>query len=255
MNIPKFTLAVDCDDVLVNTAGKWVKQILLNDKIIKHIPDASIKHALSSHPMNRVEFKISSHFNPEKENNDWLNPELESLMFNVFFKDPKFYDDLKPSNYVRALEYLSVIDSVESINIITSCMDISHPVTASKIRFLDRIFKDIKKKTTVRYFLTEKGETKSSVLNNHNIEYTTFVDDHLDNIIDVISNTNSKEKEFLIPRYRYNLNFPMNREKILLHQPNILWFDNDMHLSENNENLVDKLYNHSDFKKMNLNWN
>jgi hypothetical protein len=248
---PKFVIATDCDDVLVNTAGKWIQHILSDDALLKQIPEESVRYAISSHPMNREDFDISSHF----KSGDWLDAGLKKKMLDKYFMDSKFYDDLNPSAYTIALKQMVRMGVIDSIWIVTSCIDLKYPVTGSKVRFLERVFGELKLEVPIHYVFTESGETKSHAINEREIKYSSFVDDHVANIRDVIVNTDSKDKEFLIPRYRYNVELPDAAELTEKHGANIVWFDNDMILDSASNMLCDKLYDHSEFKKFQLAWN
>ena len=246
---PKFIIAADCDDVLVNTAGKWVRSILSDQSLASEIPKEAIDAAARAHPMNREKFDISSHFSP----GDWMTKELHQRMLDAYFHDSEFYDDLHPSSYCRALKQMAQMGTVEAIWVVTSCVDIRLPVTRSKARFLDRVFDEIRSHTTVKYIFTQQGETKAEAINSMEIKYNSFVDDSVANIVDVIKNTESRGKEFLIPRYRYNLQVPDMPTLVGQHRANIVWFDNDMILEQ--DRLVDRLHDHSEFDKFKLNWN
>ena len=245
----KFRIATDCDDVLVNTAGKWVRRILSDDSIVSKIPPEALKRAAERHPMNREEFDITSHFGT---NQSWLTPELKKAMLDKFFLDPTFYDSLPPSSYARGLRAMCESDLVEGVWVITSCVDLKYPVTASKIRFLKRLFDDLRLKTEIHFIFTEHGETKAQAINDREIRYHSFVDDHITNIHDVIANTDSREKEFLIPRYGYNIRTPEVSAMVSVQDSKVLWFDNDLVLKD--EILYDAVEDHSDFDRFKLNW-
>lgn len=246
----KFVVAVDCDDVLVNTAGKWVRSILSDDGLVAEIPREAVESVSKSHPMNREEFDITSHFGPGPM--DWLTPELKQKMLNKFFHDPEFYDNLPASSYAQGLRTMCQNDLVESVWVITSCVDLAYPVTASKLRFLKRLFDDLRVKSEIHFVFTEKGETKAQAINERQIPYHSFVDDHLTNIHDVLMNTDSKEKEFLIPRYGYNVRSPEINGAASVKNARVLWFDNDMILK--GDRLYDAAQDHSAFGKYRLNW-
>jgi hypothetical protein len=245
----KFRIATDCDDVLVNTAGKWVRGILSDDSIISKIPSDALARAAERHPMNREEFEITSHFGT---NQSWLTPELKRAMLDKFFLDSTFYDNLPPSSYAKVLRTMCENDLVESVWVITSCVDLKYPVTASKIRFLKRLFDDLRLKTEIHFIFTEHGETKSQAINDHEIRYHSFVDDLISNIHDVIANTDSREKEFLIPRYGYNIRSQEVSTMASMQDSKVLWFDNDLVLKD--KILYDTIEDYSDFDRFKLNW-
>jgi hypothetical protein len=249
--IQKYVIATDCDEVLVNTNGKWIRSILSDADIMSKVPRHAVENAVKSHPMNREEFDITSHF--KTHDGSWLTPELKQKMLDKYFLDPYFYDDLNQSIYVNALKGMIDMGVIESIWVITSCMDLKYPVTASKVRFLDKVFNEVKLTVPVHYVFTEKGEKKSDAIKAKGINYHSFVDDHISNIEDVIQNTDSKEREFLIPRYRYNIDFPNAAHHTTTKDVNIIWFDNDMVLHDDGL-LYDRVHNHKNFDRFPLNW-
>jgi hypothetical protein len=122
--------------------------------------------------------------------------------------------------------------ALRSVTVVTSCVELAYPVTRSKIRYLNKLFDPFKARgVKVRFLFTEKAETKSAAINDNGVEYHTFTDDALKNIIDVAQNTNSFNREFHIPRYRFNVTFPEARQLQADKGCKILWFDNGLTLT------------------------
>ena len=231
-----FDIATDMDEVLVMTNDKWIKAILSDKFLMAEMPKECRERAISSHPMNRPEYALLSHFSDQHA--AW-DPMLQQRMMDKYFMDDCFYDDLAPARYYHMLYAMMEVGALRSLTVVTACVNLAYPVTKSKIRYLNKIFEPFKAAgVKVRFLFTEKGEKKSAAINDNGVEYHTFVDDHLHNIADVAQNTISFNREFMIPRYRFNVNFPEARRLQTEKDCKILWFDNGLTL--NGDRLMDR---------------
>lgn len=231
----QFDIAVDCDDVLVNIAEPWIHAILCDPAIAALLPEEAQENAKLHHPMNRLQFDILSHFHRDTSK---ISPADQLLMHNKYFMSETFYDELEPSSYYFMLKSMMEFGVLKSVSVVTSCIDLSYPVTKSKVRFLLKIFESFKTAgVEVRFILTEKGQTKAQAINEHKVVYSTFVDDSIANIVDVIMNTNSDCREFMIPRYRFNTTIPDEKRMTDEKQIKVFWFDNDCKLLEHTDRL------------------
>ena len=92
-----FVLAVDCDDVLVNITDKWVRKLLDHPIISTYF---KVKHhdemRLSNSALTRSNYSLL----------EWLeitDKEHASIAYDLYFKDPTFYDDLNPTPFAESL--------------------------------------------------------------------------------------------------------------------------------------------------------
>ena len=251
MTTPRFNIATDCDEVLFNICGKWMLKILENRKImdwLERTPEgkASIQRILSEHPNNREDYMIHSCLVPGMDRS-WIPEDIFAEMNRMYFGDKNFYDGIPKTPYLQSLLTMAESGLVGEITVVTSCVSVTAPVTSSKIAALTEVFAPIKSKVKVSYLLTEKGETKSAAIRDAGFAYHTFVDDCVENIVDVIENTDSREKEFLIPIMRYNVHDHQKAtvtEKAAQRSSKALWFQNGMKPVQKNEReivLVDVL--------------
>jgi hypothetical protein len=225
------------DDVLVDCSTPWVKVILNDTKLRGALSETQFSSAINSNPANRLQYPILTHFEEDFEKK---YPELGKLMLNKFFYDPNFYDNLQTSAYYHLLRQMLQHDVLNSITVITSCVDVSYPVTASKIRMLDRIMEPFKSAgVKVRFILTEGKQKKSEAMKEHDVIYTSFADDATYNIVDVIENTDSHGKEFFLPRLRHNVDIPMELDLKREHQVGIFWYDTELRVNPNTHRLYD----------------
>lgn len=237
----KYDIATDLDDVVVNITDVWVKKILSDKGLCARLPIECVDKAVGSHPMNRAAYTFTSHFTEKHE--EVFDSELLSLVHDKYFQDPNFYDDLQPSKYYFHLKAMLDYGVLNSVTVVTSCVELAFPVTASKMRFMNRIFDSFRAQgVQVRFILTEKKEKKSEAMVANNVVYDSYADDAIFNIVDVIENTQSHGKEFFIPRYRHNLIVPDQAKLVAKSGARIFWFDNDLMLS--GDRLVDRRSEH-----------
>jgi hypothetical protein len=220
MNNPKqqFHMVIDCDEVLVKIYQKWITRFANNTK---SIPEEFKQVLINSDVNMRSKYELIEGLDfPES---------LRSEVYTHYFDDKKFYDDLEPSLYYFALAsmYQNSSHTIGSMSILTNCgaLNEHEGVNISKKRFLLKLFKDFTATKLDFYFLNDPSK-KSECINQHIPQYTTFVDDSLGNIEDVILHTNSKKKEFLIPLYGYNQSFQKKGQYELEKELAIVYFKN-----------------------------
>jgi hypothetical protein len=228
MATPKFNIILDMDGVIVNTTDKWRDKLLKDPRIIRHLdtiknstaPDIYTK-VKNKHSELRIEYYMQDWFEISKD-----NKELHQIVNDTYFKDDKFYDDLEPTRYLNSL--FKMTELIESIIIITHCgSDDKLPVNMSKKRWLIKYLKEFKNKDiNIGTFLVPNNVLKSKIVIDNNINYSTFVDDNLECIRDMIENTVSLNREFLIPIYGYNKKFEQEGYYRMRYDCNIAYFDN-----------------------------
>lgn len=192
----KFVLVLDCDDLLVDISTKWLKKIKESEKLAHYVKCNT-----------RVELRDTYYLNR------WLNIEDSEHVdefLGLYFNDPNFYEDLKPSPIMHSV--LNILEYVEGIHILTSCGDsLTSPVTKSKLAWLKKYFgealkgreDDIEFKIHIINTLYKDG--KGGFLRDSGIKFNTFADDSLDNIYSVINNVKHVNKyELLIPILGFN---------------------------------------------------
>jgi hypothetical protein len=106
-----------------------------------------------------------------------------------------YYDDLEPSPYGAALAALSRDESIELVIISHT----TEETRESKKRFVERFW------PKARLFDPPLSKKKSEVINENNLRlFTTFSDDRMDVIEDVVANSALLGQEFIIPRFGHN---------------------------------------------------
>lgn len=235
-----FVIVADCDDVLVEIGSKVFEKALLDDKILNLIPDEALERAKRLHPVNRPGYLFATHFGLPEDSEEFKV--IDKAILDKYFLDPEFYDDLPPTVYMQSLHMMAERRMVKHIHVATQCMDLALPVTRSKVRFLNRVFAEFRTLCDIDFMMLEHHESKSSAINKHHIQYDSFVDDSLKNIIDVIENTQSHSKEFLIPIYGHNTVVPNLQEYRREKGVRVVWFENGFVFNGNErERLVSQI--------------
>lgn len=204
-----YHFAVDCDEVLVKISKKWTN-IVVNDPLIsQYIFDTStpqeqnnfnkFKQSLVDNVLLREHYYLNHYLRLD-------NPEIHKRYLELYNLNKTFYDDLEPTKYyeslVKILKGSSILTDISVITAVGETEDF--PCVMSKKKFLFKLFRNFKNDCNINFYFVTDGTKKSEIINDNNIQYTTFVDDHLTHIEDVIINTDSKYKDFSIPLYGYN---------------------------------------------------
>jgi hypothetical protein len=155
---------------------------------------------------------------PEYYLDKWLDigvnqntkPRLTKSTFMKFMKlylNDNFYDDLKLTPFGEALKFYLNNNFVDKVTILTHTFNEN---LESKKNFLLTHFNN--EKVSIEFI--GHNIKKHKFINDNKIEYDLFVDDRLDTVLEVIENTNSDNKEFLMPEMGYN-KINSKHEKIL----------------------------------------
>lgn len=183
----------DFDETAVNITFKWVE-------IGKQLGIFPVE-ITPEMVLNRKEYYITKLIS-DKHFNEKLKPHIKDPNIKtkddlacVIYKQSNFYDDLLLTEFGNALKTLND-------NKLIDLVFISHTMKENKESKENFIKKNFPGAT---YYLVDAKVKKSEVINDNNLNnYSTFADDSLNIIYDVILNTNSVGKEFIIPKFGYN---------------------------------------------------
>jgi len=197
----KKKIATDMDEVLTLISPLWTYLLLENKTHFSEYMDLDFDYSMM-HVLNRDEYYLNNWLSNGKE----LPEEVFDLFLGLYKDNDKFYSNCRITNFGMTLKILLDRGEIEHIYIVTKVIEGTE---------------DYKKRWVAKYLGTENitfisvdGDTKKSeAINELGIEYDLFIDDCLDNIYDVLKNTNSYNKSFFIPKYGYNKDEEM-REKI-----------------------------------------
>lgn len=172
----------DMDEVIVNITPKWASMI------VDHMTHSKVSTDEQS-VLNREKYYLT----------DWLGFADNDFALKLMCEQgDTFYDDLELTPMGRGLA-----QSLEQ-GILDELVILSHSPAemnnTSKIRFVQKHFPADK----TRLLLVDLNSSKADAINEHGIAYTTFIDDRLDIVQDVVANTDSNNKEFMMPELGYN---------------------------------------------------
>jgi hypothetical protein len=131
---------------------------------------------------------------------DWMGLSGKTAeIFDSIYHDngDTFYDGLQPTSFANSLLKGIEYHTIEKVYIMSHC---SPNGNSSKERFIEKHFHHPK----FEFVAVPYTKTKSQVINEMDIDYMSFVDDSLTNIMDVMKNTVSGTRDFTMPRLGYN---------------------------------------------------
>lgn len=239
----KNKVVVDMDEVLTDIVPYWMAKVLSESSLYEFLKEhrkECLNDLIKAHPSNRLEYCVLKHLGDYEDNPlpEWFKKKV----FELYFEDENFYHNLQPTPYAKILRSLVENKIVSDLLVVTKCgSSIRLPVNKSKILWLQNFFEGLIKTRNIKFCFIEKDEKKSDAIKEQGFEdYNTFVDDHIDNIMDVIKNTDSRGKEFLIPKMTYNSvlhnpTFPAFLDEVDDFYCQTLWFDNSLRIVFNEE--------------------
>jgi len=186
----------DIDETIVNISPKAYRLLIENKEFFNKYLDLDTEYT-EEEVLNRPIFGLEKWLVRE-EYKDNL-PEEVLKEFYALFDDPEFYDDLPLTPLGESLKAVGELNTCKRIYIISHCVgDLQF---ASKTKLLQREYSKIPKFTFIPVELSKK---KSDVIKENEIRWTTFMDDNIDVVCDVIENTVSFGQEVMIPKLGYN---------------------------------------------------
>jgi len=136
-----------------------------------------------------------------------LSIKIRSLFTSTMFNQPDIYGNSVPMEFAKkTLQNPLFLDSPNVSQVVILTRNVSDAQAESKERFIKKYFNHPK----IKIITVRRGESKGQALLENNINFNVFVDDELPNIREVaeLFRDNLNEKEFIIPKYGYNKNFP-----------------------------------------------
>lgn len=137
-------------------------------------------------------------------------PEVSKRFLEIYMNDILFYEKCEFLTMASALRMLMTQDFVTKVVFISSA-PIGYEFDPRKKLKIAEYFGE-KNLQKIEIEILSGDKKKSDVINEKYSNYTAFIDDRIDNIKDIIENTDSNNKTFLIPIYNYNVDF-FNNEK------------------------------------------
>ena len=225
----KRTVILDCDEVLVETSPRAVE--------LMHAPEVRDfygKFLRLSDDFNLAQMTPLINSRPIYYLNEWLmrkevsdelyedyQEQLIPHMLDLFSRDD-FYTGLQPTRLGATVARMLRAGTINRAIIISKVTKYDSAGIASKERFLKSLFSGLMERVDI-YYLPATGDSKKSDVVNSLSEpvrqdVAFFADDHIENIKDMVENTDLTDYQLLVPSYGYNSNIssldqPLLREK------------------------------------------
>jgi len=188
---------------------------LFDDAVIKHMREiehkynsvidlsAFTKENALANLLLRNKYNYTDHIEGE---------ELKQFFYKVIFKEAidkkEFYKSSMFLPIAQALQILTGNTTCKNITFLSHIIPPFTNLTISKQNSFEYFQKECKNPNKVNLVLTDGSEiSKAEWIKLNAPDYTTFIDDRADTIKDVILNTNSLHKTFLLPIYGYNVDY------------------------------------------------
>lgn len=206
VNAPK-TIVTDMDEVLVNISHIWYNLLLGKKQVFGSHFDFN-KASNSNDIFNREEYYL----------NNWLLKDGMSLPkekldeFLAVYDTPTFYQDYCTlTTFGKGLILMGMQKVVKKIYILSHC--VSNQSVDSKYKFICSQYKDISSKIEFIPIVGTMNKPEKYAF-MQNVDYDMYAEDRLDVMEDVIDNTDSSGREFIMPNLGYNKVTPEFVEKI-----------------------------------------
>lgn len=216
-------LALDTDDVLVHISTPWIERLLSRPQLAFALPRLSGRKA-SDGLQAEVIARPQPHIQQWLKEHHGLPDGLIGQVDLTYRADPHFYDDLPPTAFCSGIAAIMELPGrISHIHIITHNFSNSDPSVASKERWLR---KQLGGPERVTIHNLEAGQKKSEVLRVHCPEPSTFADDSMKNVVDMLLNDAVRPHEILIPRMGHNMLLPEVQQLAFLRRISINYYEN-----------------------------
>jgi len=210
-------LLTDMDEVLCHMTPEWMRRILHNaDKFKDHFDLDRIGDELDI--MGRSEYYIDRFLLKQGLTEC---PKHIKDAFMALYTEPDFYQHCAPTEWATAVLAMTSQSYVDQIYVVTRTMPgtekgkldwVSEHLPSSKIKLV-----------CVPWEMRKSDAIKELGVND---SYTTFVDDNPREVVDVMDNTLSAGKEFLVPMLGWNAHHPDIMEAAVRNMVTELYFYN-----------------------------
>lgn len=189
-------LVSDIDETIVNISPKAYRTLVEKRDIFEEFLDFSTIYT-PDQVLQRDTFGLDVWLLKDKKKP--LPEELQKKFYEIF-DDENFYDDLNLTLFGESLKDFSKLSNMKAIYLVSHC--VGEKQINSKLKLLKRVYSNFIDEGKIFFQPLDMSIKKSDFMKE--IEWTSFADDHLGVIEDVITNSISFGKELLIPRLGYN---------------------------------------------------
>jgi hypothetical protein len=200
----KKLVIVDIDDTIVLIAPKWIGESFKESVIFNRVKNWAVVHAamdgkeaFAKAIMDRTVYDLPT----------WLGlPGIARNVFaDVYKNNGTFYQGLLPTKFGSELMLRN-----HSAKLVFLTHVLGGNSDQSKYDWIYSNFKN----ADFAYEAVDINTKKSEVINKLYGDFDVFVDDHPGNLMDVMQNCNSENKEFIFPSYGYNQGMILSSEEL-----------------------------------------
>ena len=212
----KRTVVLDCDEVLVEISPRaleimHIKEADFFSKYLRLVDDFNLEQMtplITSRPTYYLnEWLMRKEIAEDDDLHDSYKEECIPRMLDLFARDD-FYEGLMPTTLAATVIRMLRAGTISKAIVVTKVTDYSKEGIASKERFLKGIFSGLMDRVDIYYLPATSESKKSEVINSLpqdvQDDIAFFADDHIENIVDVLENTDLTDYQLLVPSYGYN---------------------------------------------------
>lgn len=195
----------DIDEVVFNITPKWTQRIMHNVMLFQRIRNYE---PIFAYNKSFDELYKSTQERPEYDLCNWLMlpRRARALAYTLYADDEKFYHDLPLTKFGTNL-----LSGGKHRKIIFLSHILGRPCDESKKEMIFHHFKNC----DIEYYTLFNGFSKGDKINEICPDFSVFIDDHPDNIKDVMEKCGDEKKKFLFPLKGYNANMITDLEKLV----------------------------------------
>jgi hypothetical protein len=197
----------DYDGVIQQLDVLWVKKAVEHKELFKDYFDPN-KLANITDVLDRDTYYINTWL--LKDRNKPLPPDLLEEFINLYINDVTFYRYCPFLIMAKALRELLSLKFVKKVVFLSHLPEGKETADIRKDIQVQKFFGANNNKVSIN--VIPSSMNKSEFINTYHPNYTAFIDDRSDIIRDVIDNTKSDMKTFLMPIYNYNIELRNDKE-------------------------------------------
>ena len=204
----------DWDSVIQEIDIEWMKLVMTNKKIFDpyYNFDLLLNKEVNLYDLSLIKQRNCYYIDQYlKLKNVNCPPQVNKLFVSLYMNDDDFYNRCPFLTMAKALLDLSTQNFLKKIVFVSSAPK-GIETDFRKQKQMENFFG----KDNIKFELKviHGDMKKSEFINEFHPNYTTFIDDRSDNVRDIIDNTDSSNKTFILPHYRYNEDLGNDKEYI-----------------------------------------
>jgi len=218
----------DYDGVIQGIDILWTRKILEKKELFgKYFDFSKISDKDGNIKLNKILDRTDYYIDKYLLKEGKILPEkIHKKFIDLYMSDKDFYRKCPFLTMARALKILSYQDTISEIHFLSS-----YPAGYEPDSRKSDIINELYDTEKIHVHLIDSSIKKSDYINKNIPDYTCFIDDRPDIIKDVIENTKSTNKSFIMPYYKYNEDFIKDKEYLTEkyeQKVNVSFYSNDI---------------------------